>query len=171
MTKSVVRFSVIRLILSVVNFFSIGGMLLFFLTEGAVHVPLLVVYMLLNIAVFSLVWAFLLNVPPLEAGMTARSDLLTLHIPTILYSVLTLGLFAADLAFGDVAATVIDTIKYFYSAVCPLGINTIAAIAMVDTIDSYVYYLSLLLHLAIYAAVITWVYKSDIKRQAKNAEI
>lgn len=51
MTKSVVRFSVIRLILSVVNFFSIGGMLLFFLTEGTVHVPFLVVYMVLNIAV------------------------------------------------------------------------------------------------------------------------
>ena len=170
MTKSVVRFSVIRLILSVLNFFSIGGVLLFFLTEGTVHVPFLVVYMLLNIAVFSLVWAFLLNVPR-EAGGTARSDLLTLHIPTILYSVLTLVLLAADLAFGDVAATAFVTIKYIYAVACPLGINTIAAISMADSIDSYVYYLSIFLHLAIYAAVITVVYKSDIKRQAKNAEI
>lgn len=171
MTKSVVRFSVIRLILSVVNFFSIGGVLLFFLTEGTVHVPFLVVYMLLNIAVFSLVWAFLLNVPPREAGGTARSDLLTLHIPTILYSVLTLVLLAADLAFGDVAATAFVTIKYIYAVACPLGINTIAAISMADSIDSYVYYLSIFLHLAIYATVITVVYKSDIKRQAKKAEI
>lgn len=165
MAKSVIRFSIIRLVLSVANFFSIGGLIGFFLTEGKVYVSLIVVYMILNLLMFSLIWVFLLNVPPREAGRTNRSDLLVLHIPTIIYFALTLGLLTADLVLGVVE---LDTIKYFYQVVCPLGINTIMICCVEDSMDSYVYYLSTFLNLMIYTAVITITYKRERDKIGKK---
>ena len=167
MAKSVLRFSLIRLALSVVNFFTLGALISFFLTEGEVHTAGIAVYMVLNILIFSLVWVLTLNIPPREAGKSNRSDLLTLHIPTLIYFGLTLVLLAADLLFGaaesEAGGYALVMLRYLYLSVCPLGINTLLVSYLDDFAGSFAYYVSVILHLMLYAGVITAACKSARK--------
>lgn len=172
MVKSVIKFSVIRLVLAAVNFFTLGALIGFFLTEGKVYTSLIAVYMIFNILLFSLVWAFILNIPPRKSGSSDRFDLLVLHIPTLIYLLLTLGLLAANLILkavepGAGGFYVMDMIRYFYQAICPLGINTMLMVCVTDSIDSYAYDLSNFLNLALYAVVITVIYKRARKKEEK----
>lgn len=60
-----------------------------------------------------------------------------------------------------------DMIRYFYQAICPLGINTMLMVCVTDSIDSYAYDLSNFLNLALYAVVITVIYKRARKKEEK----
>lgn len=159
MVKSTIRFFILTVAFSVIYFFTFGGIIGFALTEEGVNVPLVVIFMFLNILIYAAIWIAALKVPPYQENVVHGLDYLVLHMPTIFYLVCTLGLLTADLLLGDIAITTLGTLKYFYQMICPLGINTVMAISIVDSIDTYVYYLSVFLNLLLYAVVITIAFK------------
>lgn len=145
---------------------------------------IIVLFMLLNILIYSAIWLWMLEPPPHRDKAIRRSDYIVLHIPTIFYFACMLGLLTTELVLnriypisefgvtGLLCETFVHfhTVKLFYQMICPLGLNT-ALVCIIDPMSSSVYYLIAFLNLLLYAAVITIRFKRKSKTGKKNTEI
>lgn len=158
MIKNAIKFLIITLTTSAIYFFTIGGLIGFALTEEEQNIPLIVAFMMFNAVLFIAVWIISLKRLKVKTNQIAKSSVFVINIPTIIYFVLTLILLILDLVLGNNAETIIGTIKYFYMALFPLGINTAMLISVIDSINSYLYYIFNFCNLLIYAIVIIAVF-------------
>lgn len=158
MIKNAIKFLIITLTISAIYFFSIGGLIGFALTEEELNIPLIFAFMIFNTLFFIAVWIVALKRLKVKTNQITKSSVFVINIPTIIYFVLTLILLILDLALSNNAETIIGTIKYFYMALFPLGINTVMLISVIDSINSYLYYIFNFCNLLIYAIVIIAVF-------------
>lgn len=158
MIKNAIKFLIITLTISAIYFFSIGGLIGFALTEEEQNIPLIFAFMIFNTLFFIAVWIVALKHLNVKTNQITKSSVFVINIPTIIYFVLTLILLILDLALSNNAETIIGTIKYFYMALFPLGINTVMLISVIDSINSYLYYIFNFCNLLIYAIVIIAVF-------------
>lgn len=158
MIKNAIKFLIITLTISAIYFFSIGGLIGFALTEEEQNIPLIFAFMIFNTLFFIAVWIVSLKHLNVKTNQITKSSVFVINIPTIIYFVLTLILLILDLALSNNAETIIGTIKYFYMALFPLGINTVMLISVIDSINSYLYYIFNFCNLLIYAIVIIAVF-------------
>lgn len=158
MIKNAIKFLIITLTTSAIYFFTVGGLIGFALTEEEQNIPLIVAFMMFNAVLFIAVWIISLKRLKVKTNQIAKSSVFVINIPTIIYFVLTLILLILDLVLGNNAETIIGTIKYFYMALFPLGINTVMLISVIDSINSYLYYIFNFCNLLIYAIVIIAVF-------------
>lgn len=158
MIKNAIKFLIITLTISAIYFFSIGGLIGFALTEEEQNIPLIFAFMIFNTLFFIAVWIVALKHLNVKTNQITKSSVFVINIPTISYFVLTLILLILDLALSNNAETIIGTIKYFYMALFPLGINTVMLISVIDSINSYLYYIFNFCNLLIYAIVIIAVF-------------
>lgn len=158
MIKNAIKFLIITVTTSAIYFFTIGGLIGFALTEEEQNIPLIVAFMMFNAVLFIAVWIISLKRLKVKTNQIAKSSVFVINIPTIIYFVLTLILLILDLVLGNNAETIIGTIKYFYMALFPLGINTVMLISVIDSINSYLYYIFNFCNLLIYAIVIIAVF-------------
>lgn len=158
MIKNAIKFLIITLTTSAIYFFTIGGLIGFALTEEEQNIPLIVAFMMFNAVLFIAVWIISLKRLKVKTNQIAKSSVFVINIPTIIYFVLTLILLILDLVLSNNAETIIGTIKYFYMALFPLGINTVMLISVIDSINSYLYYIFNFCNLLIYAIVIIAVF-------------
>lgn len=158
MIKNAIKFLIITVTTSAIYFFTIGGLIGFALTEEEQNIPLLVAFMMFNAVLFIAVWIISLKRLKVKTNQIAKSSVFVINIPTIIYFVLTLILLILDLALSNNAETIIGTIKYFYMALFPLGINTAMLTSVIDSINSYLYYIFNFCNLLIYAIVIIAVF-------------
>lgn len=158
MIKNAIKFLIITLTISAIYFFSIGGLIGFALTEEEQNIPLIFAFMIFNTLFFIAVWIVSLKRLKVKTNQITKSSVFVINIPTIIYFVLTLILLILDLALSNNAETIIGTIKYFYMALFPLGINTVMFISVIDSINSYLYYIFNFCNLLIYAIVIIAVF-------------
>lgn len=158
MIKNAIKFLIITLTISAIYFFSIGGLIGFALTEEEQNIPLIFAFMIFNTLFFIAVWIVSLKRLKVKTNQITKSSVFVINIPTIIYFVLTLILLILDLALSNNAETIIGTIKYFYMALFPLGINTVMLISVIDSINSYLYYIFNFCNLLIYAIVIIAVF-------------
>lgn len=168
MVKNAIKFLIITLTTSAIYFFSIGGLIGFALTEEEQNIPLIVAFMMFNAVLFIAVWIISLKRLKVKTNQIAKSSVFVINIPTIIYFVLTLILLILDLVLSNNAETIIGSIKYFYMALFPLGINTVMLISVIDSINSYLYYIFNFGNLLIYAIVIIAVFcRSGKSKKAK----
>lgn len=158
MIKNTIKFLIITLTTSAIYFFTIGGLIGFALTEEEQNIPLIVAFMMFNAVLFIAVWIISLKRLKVKTNQIAKSSVFVINIPTIIYFVLTLILLILDLVLSNNAETIIGTIKYFYMALFPLGINTAMLTSVIDSINSYLYYIFNFCNLLIYAIVIIAVF-------------
>lgn len=158
MIKKAIKFLIITLATSAIYFFSIGGLIGFALTEEEQNIPLIFAFMIFNTLFFIAVWIVSLKHLNVKTNQIAKSSVFVINIPTIIYFVLTLILLILDLVLSNNAETIIGTIKYFYMALFPLGINTAMLTSVIDSINSYLYYIFNFCNLLIYAIVIIAVF-------------
>lgn len=158
MIKNAIKFLIITLTTSAIYFFTIGGLIGFALTEEEQNIPLIVAFMMFNAVLFIAVWIISLKRLKVKTNQIAKSSVFVINIPTIIYFVLTLILLILDLVLSNNAETIIGTIKYFYMALFPLGINTAMLTSVIDSINSYLYYIFNFCNLLIYAIVIIAVF-------------
>lgn len=158
MIKNAIKFLIITVTTSAIYFFTIGGLIGFALTEEEQNIPLIVAFMMFNAVLFIAVWIISLKRLKVKTNQITKSSVFVINIPTIIYFVLTLILLILDLVLGNNAETIIGTIKYFYMALFPLGINTVMLISVIDSINSYLYYIFNFCNLLIYAIVIIAVF-------------
>lgn len=158
MIKNAIKFLIITLTTSAIYFFTIGGLIGFALTEEEQNIPLIVAFMMFNAVLFIAVWIISLKRLKVKTNQIAKSSVFVINIPTIIYFVLTLILLILDLALGSNAEAIMGTIKYFYMTLFPLGINTVMLTSVIDSIDSYLYYIFNFCNLLIYAVVIIAVF-------------
>lgn len=158
MVKNAIEFLIITLTTSAIYFSSIGGLIGFALTEEEQNIPLIVAFMMFNAVLFIAVWIISLKRLKVKTNQITKSSVFVINIPTIIYFVLTLILLILDLVLSNNAETIIGTIKYFYMALFPLGINTAMLTSVIDSIDSYLYYIFNFVNLLIYAIVIIAVF-------------
>lgn len=158
MIKNAIKFLIITLTTSAIYFFTIGGLIGFALTEEEQNIPLIVAFMMFNAVLFIAVWIISLKRLNVKTNQITKSSVFVINIPTIIYFVLTLILLILDLVLSNNAETIIGTIKYFYMALFPLGINTVMLISVIDSINSYLYYIFNFVNLLIYAIVIIAVF-------------
>lgn len=168
MIKKAIKFLIITLTISAIYFFSIGGLIGFALTEEEQNIPLIFAFMIFNTLFFIAVWIVSLKRLKVKTNQITKSSVFVINIPTIIYFVLTLILLILDLALSNNAETIIGTIKYFYMALFPLGINTVMLISVIDSINSYLYYIFNFCNLLIYAIVIIAVFcRNGKSKQAR----
>lgn len=158
MIKNAIKFLIITLTTSAIYFFTVGGLIGFALTEEEQNIPLIVAFMMFNAVLFIAVWIISLKRLKVKTNQIAKSSVFVINIPTIIYFVLTLILLILDLVLSNNAETIIGTIKYFYMALFPLGINTAMLTSVIDSINSYLYYIFNFCNLLIYAIVIIAVF-------------
>lgn len=158
MIKNEIKFLIITLTTSAIYFFTVGGLIGFALTEEEQNIPLIVAFMMFNAVLFIAVWIISLKRLKVKTNQIAKSSVFVINIPTIIYFVLTLILLILDLVLSNNAETIIGTIKYFYMALFPLGINTAMLTSVIDSINSYLYYIFNFCNLLIYAIVIIAVF-------------
>lgn len=158
MIKNAIKFLIITLATSAIYFFSIGGLIGFALTEEEQNIPLIFAFMMFNILFFIAVWIISLRLLKIKINQSTKSYVCVISIPAIIYFVLTLILLILDFALSNNAETAIGTIKYFYMAFFPLGINTVMLISVIDSINSYIYYIFNFCNLIIYTIVIIAVF-------------
>lgn len=158
MIKNAIKFLIITLTTSAIYFFTIGGLIGFALTEEEQNIPLIVAFMMFNAVLFIAVWIISLKRLKVKTNQIAKSSVFVINIPTIIYFVLTLILLILDLALRNNFESIIITIKYFYLVFFPLGINTAMLTSVIDSIDSYLYYIFNFCNLLIYAIVIIAVF-------------
>lgn len=158
MIKNAIKFLIITLTTSAIYFFTIGGLIGFALTEEEQNIPLIVAFMMFNAVLFIAVWIISLKRLKVKTNQITKSSVFVINIPTIIYFVLTLILLILDLVLSNNAETIIGTIKYFYMALFPLGINTAMLTSVIDSINSYLYYIFNFCNLLIYAIVIIAVF-------------
>lgn len=158
MIKNAIKFLIITVTTSAIYFFTIGGLIGFALTEEEQNIPLIVAFMMFNAVLFIAVWIISLKRLKVKTNQITKSSVFVINIPTIIYFVLTLILLILDLVLSNNAETIIGTIKYFYMALFPLGINTVMLISVIDSINSYLYYIFNFCNLLIYAIVIIAVF-------------
>lgn len=158
MVKNAIEFLIITLTTSAIYFSSIGGLIGFALTEEEQNIPLIVAFMMFNAVLFIAVWIISLKRLKVKTNQITKSSVFVINIPTIIYFVLTLILLILDLVLSNNAETIIGTIKYFYMALFPLGINIAMLTSVIDSIDSYLYYIFNFVNLLIYAIVIIAVF-------------
>lgn len=158
MIKNAIKFLIITLTTSAIYFFTVGGLIGFALTEEEQNIPLIVAFMMFNAVLFIAVWIISLKRLKVKTNQITKSSVFVINIPTIIYFVLTLILLILDLVLSNNAETIICTIKYFYMALFPLGINTVMLISVIDSINSYLYYIFNFCNLLIYAIVIIAVF-------------
>lgn len=166
MFKYTLKFLGVTTLTSVLHFFTIGTVVGFFLTEGSVNLPLSLIFMVLNLVFFIAVWTVTLKSPKIfHPDMRLPYIVPEMNIPAIVYAVLTLLLLSVHFLFGQSpAALFLPAVEYGFLAVSPLGINTVMLLAIAgelwplydnELLYTAVYALGNLLHLIIYAAVIT----------------
>lgn len=158
MIKNAIKFLIITLTTSAIYFFTLGGLIGFALTEEEQNIPLIVAFMMFNAVLFIAVWIISLKRLNVKTNQITKSSVFVINIPTIIYFVLTLILLILDLVLSNNAETIIGTIKYFYMALFPLGINTAMLTSVIDSINSYLYYIFNFCNLLIYAVVIIAVF-------------
>lgn len=158
MIKNAIKFLIITLTISAIYFFSIGGLIGFALTEEEQNIPLIFAFMIFNTLFFIAVWIISLKRLKVKTNQIAKSSVFVINIPTIIYFVLTLILLILDLALRNNFESIIITIKYFYLVFFPLGINTVMLLSVIDSINSYLYYIFNFCNLLIYAIVIIAVF-------------
>lgn len=158
MIKNAIKFLIITLTTSAIYFFTIGGLIGFALTEEEQNIPLIVAFMMFNAVLFIAVWIISLKRLKVKTNQIAKSSVFVINIPTIIYFVLTLILLILDLALRNNFESIIITIKYFYLVFFPLGINTVMLLSVIDSINSYLYYIFNFCNLLIYAIVIIAVF-------------
>lgn len=158
MIKNAIKFLIITLTTSAIYFFTVGGLIGFALTEEEQNIPLIVAFMMFNAVLFIAVWIISLKRLKVKTNQITKSSVFVINIPTIIYFVLTLILLILDLALRNNFESIIITIKYFYLVFFPLGINTAMLTSVIDSIDSYLYYIFNFCNLLIYAIVIIAVF-------------
>lgn len=158
MIKNAIKFLIITLTTSAIYFFTIGGLIGFALTEEEQNIPLIVAFMMFNAVLFIAVWIISLKRLKVKTNQITKSSVFVINIPTIIYFVLTLILLILDLSLRNNFESIIITIKYFYLVFFPLGINTAMLTSVIDSIDSYLYYIFNFCNLLIYAIVIIAVF-------------
>lgn len=169
MIKNAIKFLIITLTTSAIYFFTIGGLIGFALTEEEQNIPLIVAFMMFNAVLFIAVWIISLKRLKVKTNQIAKSSVFVINIPTIIYFVLTLILLILDLALRNNFESIIITIKYFYLVFFPLGINTVMLLSVIDSINSYLYYIFNFCNLLIYASAITAIY--CINGKSKKAKM
>ena len=158
MIKNAIKFLIITLTTSAIYFFTIGGLIGFALTEEEQNIPLIVAFMMFNAVLFIAVWIISLKRLKVKTNQITKSSVFVINIPTIIYFVLTLILLILHLSLRNNFESIIITIKYFYLVFFPLGINTAMLTSVIDSIDSYLYYIFNFCNLLIYAIVIIAVF-------------
>ena len=158
MIKNAIKFLIITLTTSAIYFFTIGGLIGFALTEEEQNIPLIVAFMMFNAVLFIAVWIISLKRLKVKTNQITKSSVFVINIPTIIYFVLTLILLILYLSLRNNFESIIITIKYFYLVFFPLGINTAMLTSVIDSIDSYLYYIFNFCNLLIYAIVIIAVF-------------
>lgn len=179
MGRTTMRFFMLSLIPSVMYWWL--GYFLCILGIGlSAKVPdavIIVLFMLLNVLIYSAIWLWMLERPPHRDKTIGRADYMVLHIPTIFYFVCTIGLLTTELVLnriypvselgvtGLLYETFVHfhTVKLFYQMICPLGLNT-ALVCIMAPASSTVYYLVTFLNLLLYAVLITIWFKKISRR-------
>lgn len=168
MGKYVARLTIVRGVVGFLNFFTLGAVIGWCLTEDTIYIVAITIYVICNLAVAVLLWKAALKNPPVLEYEDDRSALLKLHIPTMIYAALLLILLAADLVLPDgmtdplcenVYVSWLGTAKYFMQSLMPLGMNTVMVVAVAEDIQTNFYYPASFLNLLIYAVTITVIYK------------
>lgn len=166
MFKYTLKFLGVTALTSVLHFFTIGTVVGFFLTEGSVNLPLSLIFMALNLAFFIAVWIVTLKSTKIfQSDMRLPYSVLETNIPAVVYAVLTLLLLFGHFLLGQSpVALFLPAVEYGFLTVSPLGINTVMLLAIAgelwpafenEPLYMAVYAFGNLLHILIYAAVIT----------------
>lgn len=170
MGKYVARLTILRGVVGFLNFFTLGAVIGWFLTEGT-YIVAITIYGICNLAAAVLLWRAALKNPPVLEYEDDCTALLKLHIPTMIYAALLLILLAAELALPYFIRGMDDpfraqwyggtlvSAKYFMQSLMPLGINTVMVEAVAEDIQTNLYYPVSFLNLLIYAVTITVIYK------------
>lgn len=166
MLKYTLKFLSVTALASVLHFFTIGTVVGFFLTEGSVNLSLSLIFMVLNLAFFIAIWTVTLKSAKIfQSDMRLPYSVLEMNIPAVVYAVLTLLLLIGHFLLGQSpSALFLPAVEYGFLTVSPLGINAVMLLAIAGElwpafdngpIYMAVYTFGNLLHILIYAAVIT----------------
>lgn len=176
MGKYVARLSILRGVVGFLNFFTLGAVIGWCLTEDTIYIVAITIYVICNLAAAVLLWKAALKNPPVLEYEDDCTALLKLHIPTMIYAALLLILLAAELAMPYFTRGVEDpfqaqwyggtlvSAKYFMQSLMPLGINTVMVEAVAEDIQINFYYPASFLNLLIYAVTITVIYKKNLSK-------